>query len=315
MSFDNTQITPAIGYDVKNMIFGKPKDGSIPNSTVAFKRIAIGTRNADGSLGELIFPTTRLYSFGLSPNTNMQTGKTDGYTVSLCLHNRDTPSAEEKAFVETFNKTVEHIKEYLLTNRDSFGKYELEAADLKKLNPIYLKKDKGKVVEGASPVLYPKVLQNKKSETITSFFYDEQGRDIDPMTLLNKSCYVTAAVKIESIFIGAKISLQIKLHEAEIKMFDSAPKRLLRKPASSSEVVMGSSASASSSHDDDADDVNADNGDEEDEDGSVKGSDDDDDDDKKVASQPAASAPEPSPVVVPSTSAKAPAARRVVRKA
>jgi len=310
MSFDNTQITSAIGYDVKNMIFGKPKDGSIPNSTVAFKRIAIGTRNADGSLGELIFPTTRLYSFGLSPNTNMQTGKTDGYTVSLCLHNRDTPSAEEKAFVETFNKTVEHIKEYLLTNRDSFGKYELEAADLKKLNPIYLKKDKGKVVEGASPVLYPKVLQNKKSETITSFFYDEQSRDIDPMTLLNKSCYVTAAVKIESIFIGAKISLQIKLHEAEIKMFDSAPKRLLRKPASSSEVVMGSSASASSSSHDDADDVNAHNGDEEDEDGSVKDSDDEEDD--KKASQPA---PAPEPPVVASTSAKAPAARRVVRKA
>lgn len=313
MSFDNTQITPAIGYDVKNMIFGKPKDGSIPNSTVAFKRIAIGTRNADGSLGELIFPTTRLYSFGLSPNTNMQTGKTDGYTVSLCLHNRDTPSAEEKAFVDTFNKTVEHIKEYLLTNRDSFGKYELEAADLKKLNPIYLKKDKGKVVEGASPVLYPKVLQNKKSETITSFFYDEQGRDIDPMTLLNKSCYVTAAVKIESIFIGAKISLQIKLHEAEIKMFDSAPKRLLRKPASSSEVVMGSSASASSSashsNDDDGDD---DHGDDEDEDGSVKGS-DDEDDDKKVASQPAP-APEPTPAPAPSSS-KAPAARRIVRKA
>jgi hypothetical protein len=303
MAFENTQLTSALGYDVNRMIFGKAKDGSIPNSTVAFKRIAIGTRNQDGTLGELVIPTSRVYSFGLSPNTNMQTGKTDGYTLSLCLFNRDSPSAEEKAWVDTFNKIVDHIKDYLIENRDSFGKYELEAADLKKLSPLYYKRDKGKIVEGTGPVLYPKVLQNKKTETITTFFCDEQGRDIDPMSLLNKSCYATAAVKIESIFIGAKISLQIKVHEAEVKMFDSAPKRLLRKPVSSSAVIMedtsSSGISSSAFERNEVEDVP------EDDDGSVKGS---DDDEEEVA---AVAAPVPTPAPAP---AKA-AVRRVVRKA
>ena len=61
MSFDNTQITSASGYDVKNIIYSKPRDGSIPNSTVAFKRVQMGTRNPDGSIGELILSTERLF--------------------------------------------------------------------------------------------------------------------------------------------------------------------------------------------------------------------------------------------------------------
>jgi hypothetical protein len=264
-----------------------------------FKRIPIGTRNPDGSCGELVIQTNRVYSFGLSPNTNMQTGKTDGYTLSLCLHNRDGPSKEEKEWVETFDRIVEHIKKYLLDNRDSFGKYELEAADLKKLSPLYYKKDKGKIVEGSGPVLYPKVLQNKKNDTISTPFCDENGVDIDPMTLLSKSCYATAAIKIESIFIGAKISLQIKVYEAEVKMFDTAPKRLLRKPQQSSSVVMASSSSSAQQNDDVDDD--------DDDDDSVKASDDEEDEKPQVAATAAVS------VTVPVAAAKT-AARRVVRK-
>jgi hypothetical protein len=301
MAFDNTQLTMATGYDVNRMIFGKPRDGSIPNSTVTFKRIPIGTRNPDGTLGELIIPTSRVYSFGLSPNTNMNTGKVDGYSISLCLFNRDAPSVEERAWVDTFNKIVEHIKEYLLAHRDDIEKYELEPADLKKLNPLYYKKEKGKIVEGAGPVLYPKVLQNKKNDAITTFFVDEKGNDIDPMSLLEKACLVTAAVKIESIFVGAKISLQIKVHEAEVKMFDNAPKRLLRRPTGSSEVVMESSHISSN-----AANVVLEEYDEDDDAGSVKA---DDDDESATPAAPAAAQP------VAAAPAKAAAPRRVARKA
>lgn len=228
MNFDNTLITSASGYDVKNIIYTKPKDGSIPNSAVTFKRIQIGTKNPDGSCGELILETERLFSFGLSPNINMNTGKTDGYTLALCMWNLDNPSKKEKDFTDTFNKICEYTSEYILEHRDDICKYELEKADLKKFNPLYLKKDKGKVVEGSSPMLYAKVLQNKKTDTITSIFYDEHGHDLDPMTLMNKQCYVKAAIKIEGIFIGSKVSLQVKLHEAEVKLKESGIKRLLR---------------------------------------------------------------------------------------
>ena len=268
MSFDNTQITTASGYNTSNIIYGKPRDGSIPNSSVTFKRIQIGTRNSDGSVGELILATQRLFCFGLSPSVNMTTGKTDGYTLAMCLSNLDAPTKEEKDFIETFNKICDHASDYILQHRDDVGKYELEKADLKKFNPMYLKREKGKIVEGSSPMLYAKVLQNKKNDTIniTSIFYDGNGHDIDPMTLLNKQCYVKAAIKIEGIFIGSKVSLQVKLHEAEIKLKDSGVKRLLRMPEADSQEVQPSTSQP------------IDESDSEDDKGSLKG----DDDDEKV---------------------------------
>ncbi len=63
MTTENTQITSAIGYDVKNIIFSEPVSGSIPDSKpkIEFKRINISTKNADGTTGELILPTGRLF--------------------------------------------------------------------------------------------------------------------------------------------------------------------------------------------------------------------------------------------------------------
>jgi hypothetical protein len=293
MSFDNTQITSASGYDVKNIIYSKPRDGSIPNSTVAFKRVQMGTRNPDGSIGELILSTERLFCFGLSPSVNMTTGKTDGYTLALCLWNMDAPSKQEKEFTDTFNKICDNASDYILEHRDDIGKYELEKADLKKFNPMYWKKEKGKVVEGTGPMLYAKVLQNKKTDMITSLFYDENGRDMEPMSLLNKQCYVKAAIKIEGIFIGSKVSLQVKLHEAEIKLKDSGVKRLLRPSVPSQEVVVSSELSSLSLKEKEEDEN------ENDDKGSLKGDDEEEEKVEKVE--------EPTP---PPVSSKAPVRRQ-----
>lgn len=289
MSFDSTQITSATGYNTTNIVYGKPRDGNIPGSSVTFKRIQMGTRNPDGTLGELILSTSRLFSFGLSPSVNMTTGKTDGHTLAMCLTNMDAPTQEEKAFLDTFNKICDHAVDYILQHRDDVGKYELEKADLKKFNPIYIKREKGKVVEGSSPMLYAKVLQNKKAQTITSLFYDKYGRDIDPMSLMNKQCYVKAAIKIEGIFIGSKVSLQVKLHEAEVEMRESGVKRLLRPSAVDAPLPPSAQAlpvafqSESKEDDEDVDD---------DDKGSLKG----DDDNEEVVASPVERAPSPPPV-------------------
>lgn len=289
MSFTETQLTSAFGYDVKNIRFRKPVDGSILNDSVKFKRIAIGTRNPDGSLGELVIPTLQVYSFGLSENVNPQTSKTDGYSLSLCLYSKDNPTEEQKKWVETFNSIVEYIKQYLLDHKDDIEKYELEAADLKKLNPLYYKKEKGKIVEGTGPTLYAKVMQNKKTNSITTPFCDENGNDLDPLSILGKRCYATAAIKFEGIFIGAKISLQVKVYEAKVKLIDSAPRRFLQSMSSSSAVVYDEkspeSAQPTSSF---TLQTNQDNEDT----GSINGDDDSNSDEDK----PAQPAPTPAPV-------------------
>ena len=238
----NTQLTTASGYDTKRMIFTEPQEGSIPNSVPAinYKRILIQTKNPDGSIGDLILPTCPgrpLFSFGVGENTNPDTGKVNGYVLPICLWNRESPSKEEKEWSSTFDSIIERCKDYILSHKEDIEKYELEASDLKKLNPLYWKKDKGKVVEGTGPTLYAKLIVSKKQEKIVTMFSDFDGNQIDPLSLIGKYCFVNAAVKIESIFIGNKISMQIKLYECEVKVADAGMKSLMKKPGTQTKIA------------------------------------------------------------------------------
>ena len=75
---------------------------------------------------------------------------------------------------------------------------------------------------------------------------------------MGKYCFTTAAIKIESIFIGSKISLQVKLYEAVIEPQSSGMKRLLARPKAHNSRVLehqstGSSAAPAVMLDDDVD--------------------------------------------------------------
>lgn len=227
----NTQLTSPHGYDIKKIIFSKPQKNTIPNTkpAISYTRINIGTQNPDGTVGDLIFETQRLFSFGVSENINPETGKVNGYVMPICLWNKDGALPEEKAFTDTFDRVVDRVRRHVLDNKDELEKYDLDenSSEIKKLNPLYWKRVKGKIVEGTGPTLYAKLIQSKKQDKIVSEFYDSKGEDIDPIALTGKYCYVKAAIKIESIFIGQKISLQVKLYEAEVNIIDMGRKRLL----------------------------------------------------------------------------------------
>ena len=240
---ENTQLTLATGYDTDRMIFSEPQFGTIPNSVpqINYKRITIATRNPNGTVGDFILPTSRVFSFGVSENTNPETGKVNGYVMPLCLYNRDGPSQDEKDWVETFNNIVEKCKDHLVENRETIEMYDLEKRDLKKLNPLYYRKEKGKVIPGTGPTLYAKLIVSKKQNKIISMFYDGNGESVDPLALLGKYCYATSAIKIESIFIGNKISLQIKLYECEVKLVETGMRRLMR-PKAQKRVLLAKSS-------------------------------------------------------------------------
>ena len=255
-STEYTQITPAKGYDTSKMVFSEPTSGAIPDSKlkIEFKRINISTRNEDGSTGELILPTSRIFSFGVSENTSQETGKINGYTFPICLWNRDTPTDEEKAWTDTFNKIVDKCIDHLIENREEIEMFELARADLIKakggLNPLYWKKekftnDKGKTllrtVPGSGPTLYTKLIFSKKHNKFLSQFFDTDDEPLNALDLMGKYCYTKAAIKIESIFIGSKISLQVKLYEAVIEPTAAGMRRLLSRPAACSRVLEHSS--------------------------------------------------------------------------
>lgn len=241
----NTQLTNIANYNVNNLIFSDVQECPIPGdaSGLTYKRINVGTTYPDGSSGDLIIKTTKCFSFGVSENLNGKTGQVDGYSFPLCLWSKDGKTKEEENFIIKIDELVEKIKQHIITDevKENMGKFDLVYTDLRKLNPIYRKRDKkGKVIEEYGPVLYPKVIMNKKTGAILSAFYEENVYDdqgepnqLDFTSLItNKTqknyCNAIAAIKIESIYIGTNISLQVKLWEADVEIFNSKPQRLLR---------------------------------------------------------------------------------------
>jgi hypothetical protein len=268
MSSDNTQLTSAINYDAKSrMIFSEPQVGSIPDSKppISYRRINISTRNSDGSVGELVLPIGRSFSFGVSENVDPQTGKINGYVFPICLYGREGPTEEEKKWVETFDNIVENCRDYLIDNKEELDQFELQRSDLRKLNPLYWKREKvtdknGKItlqiVDGVGPTLYAKLIVSKKHEKVITQFYSPSGEQLNPMDLQGKYCYARAAIKIESIFIGNKISLQVKLYECEVEPMQTGVKRLLPRPEGNTRVLSMTPSNAPPMSIDDTDETN-----------------------------------------------------------
>lgn len=239
----STQLTDINNYDINRIIFSQPQKNTVNNSPLTYQRVNISTKNEDGTIGDLILKTPVLYSFGVQESKNMDmksmdaknpnTKETNGYVMPIRMWDRNNPSAEEKAWTDMFDKICNRCKEYLVENRNEIGKWDLEMNDLKKFNPLHWKRDKttGKVVPGTGPTLYAKLISSKRDKAykILSVFYDaDTCEDINPLDILEKHCQVTAAIKIESIFIGNRLSLQVKLWEVEVRLAGTGKKRLLK---------------------------------------------------------------------------------------
>ena len=254
------QLTNASGYNTKNMIFSTPLSGNVKDTTIKFRRIPISTKYPDGTTGDLILPTERLFSFGVCENISPETKKSNGFVFPLVLYSKEGATQAEKDFLETFNNIIDECKKYLLDNKKELKLHDLEPALLKKFNPVWIKKDdEGNPVEGSLPTLYVKLIVSKKDkqEKIVSNFYDKKsGKQLNPMELLKQYCYTNAAIKIESIFLGKNLSMQIKLYEADVELLNSNKKRLLPRPQSDATVTV-STSKTNPLADDDNDDVNS----------------------------------------------------------
>jgi hypothetical protein len=250
----NTQITDPLIYDVKeNMKFEDVYEGEIPNPNVPgkFYKFNVYTNNEDGTVGDLIFEFDELMCFGINMGTDQKTGEPTGYSMSLSLMDKDKPTEEQKLRIKKLEEVIEFAKEFLVENRKVVKLPDLEMRDLKKFSPIYYKKDDdGNRIEGP-PSLYPKLLEQKakivkkKNEDgeeeeveepskILSIFYniedlDENGepKELDPTLIIGKYCKVKPLIKIESIFVGQSIKLQVKVSEADVKLLQSTTRRLL----------------------------------------------------------------------------------------
>ena len=235
-----TQLTDIRNFDVSNIIFAEPQKNTVPDTkpVISYTRVPVSVRYPDGSIGDLVLPTSRCFSFGIQANEDERTGAVNNYSMSLVLYSRDGPTSEEENWVTAFNSIISTAESWILENKEELGKFDLTAHDLKKLNPLWWKKEiytdptTQKVAErrvpGRGPTLYPKLLWQRASGEITTRFFDELSDEVlNPHDLIGQRSNLTGAVKIESIYVGKSISIQVKLVEANVSIVDNSYRRLL----------------------------------------------------------------------------------------
>lgn len=238
-------------------------EGKVPISMV---RKYLGFVHKDNAESSVILKLDRLYSYGVQENRDMQNDKLTGYSMSLSMYDLDGANERQLRTVQFINIMCEIIRDHLLTEeaKEEMQLYELEAAHLKKLNPLVYKKDTKtkKVIEGSTPTFYPKLIWYKESTdkngksrpaNMQTEFYDEEDVDeegnqlsVNPLDYIGKHLYATAAVKFDCFFGNAAAkNIQCKVIEAEVKLKDNTKKRLLR-PSANRQAISSSSSSSSS---------------------------------------------------------------------
>lgn len=229
----NTQLTLMNTFNINNIVFNKPV---VSNGAFRNQYIPINIRNPDGTIGDLIIQSVpNLFSFGIMENIDKKSGLVDGYSFPLYMWNRNGCSTEEKEWTDKFLQFVNLCKDHILQEKQNLGCWELERSDLRNMaSCLWWKKDKrtGKIQENTGPTLYIKMMGYKNDgdyKFVTTLYDANNGDTINPRDIIQKRCHVTAAIKIESIFIGSdnKIRLQVKLWEADVKLVEVKRQRLL----------------------------------------------------------------------------------------
>ena len=247
-NYNTELITDLDGYDVSNLVFDEPSSSEIPgNPPVTIYRINVATKNPDGKEGNLVFAGGALKTYGIQEKHDQKSNELTGYSMSLMLFDDDGRSEQHVAIQNFIDRIVEKCKDFLLKSKKAIKRGDMERSDLKKISPIGFLKDK-ETSESlkdkpilSTGIMYTKPRQDKEGNLIegkikTIFYEDNEEDNSNPrelvaLELLGKRGIVKPAIRIENIFIGPAIKVQVKIVETFIQTEERQPKqnRLLSK--------------------------------------------------------------------------------------
>lgn len=258
----NTQLVNPEEFDASRVVFDDPVAESIPGQPGTNYRINLGYKNADNTDGFLILGFDTCYCFGVSENVDLNSKALNGYNAAISLFDINGATLKQQKTVDALQEIIQQCKKNILkdSTQESMGKIDdddkILESDLRKINLIFWKKENGKPNPELGGTIYPKLIWSKArtdaktnkqiSSKMMSRFYNEDDIDedgnpieVNPLDYVGKRFQITPAIKIESIFIGAKISIQAKVYEAFVKETEAGPKRLLvYKPQRSEDIIV-----------------------------------------------------------------------------
>jgi hypothetical protein len=239
----NTQPTSIEDFNVNNLVFDEPLFGQIPNQPIKYHTVNIGYRNPDKSVGELVFELRDYSSFGITENRDAKTEELQGYSVGISFGEyNQKPSDYDLQVVKSLDDLVNATKDHMLKPEvyKACKLKELYRTDLRNIAPHAQKKDKTteEIIEDSLFSIYPKLMWTKEKEYIdektgekkivpskfkTELWDDDEAQlgnrvDLDPLDCISKRCRIRAFVKVDRIFVGSKIKLQLKLYAAGLSI-------------------------------------------------------------------------------------------------
>ena len=215
------QLTSIQSLSPEDIIFKEAKDSKVKDTNIKYKRIPIEVKYSDGTKGPLVIETPFLFSFGINEKKDQQTNKLVGYSLPVCLWEKDSsPNLQQEQFYSFICQLTEISQRYL---EQEYGPDVASSLS----EPLYYKqieytdkkgKKKTKRDKTSAPVLYAKIQYSDKLKKIFSIFRMKGKKKLNPLNYLNQYCNVKMALVIEGIFISKTVtSLQIKVHECYIK--------------------------------------------------------------------------------------------------
>ena len=246
-------------YDENNIVFCDAKKGSFtgPNETqITYHTFPVLTKNKDGTIGDLLLLFDRVFSFGVQANLDPNSGKLTKHTVALSLYDREGATEEQIQTVKKMEQIIQKAREHVTSIKKLIKKPLIGEAELSNLDKLlYWKTDEnGEKIPGQGPIFSPSLFEFKdkfkdgklvKEGKMCTVFYevdedgeltelDEEGNpvEIDPLNYLStkdkKTFFkIRPLIKIEDVFVGAKICLRCKILEADICPTTLGHKRVL----------------------------------------------------------------------------------------
>ena len=212
------QLTKPTNLRKESVIFRKPKTDKHGNES-----IKIQTKYDDNKLGPLVIEAPFLFSFGVNERKSQESGELVGYTLPVCLWEKDEePTPEQSAFAECLTLLQEACYEYLVEKYDPDVSERL--SEILYYKTTTDKKGRKKRDESFPPVLYEKLIYSGKDQKILSLFRTKGDDNVDPMLYFEKYCTVKVALIIDSIYIReTSVSIQTRVSECYVKPQNRLP--------------------------------------------------------------------------------------------